>query len=137
MTNLSIIENKISSAKKYLKILEKYQKYSQEEIENDVDRRGAVERYLYLAAQSSIDLADALIAYKNFRKPATLGESFRILEENGVILPELTEKMVKMTGFRNVVAHDYDKINYDIIYDVLQNRLNDIKVFLEVIAGLQ
>jgi uncharacterized protein YutE (UPF0331/DUF86 family) len=137
MTNLSIIENKISSAKKYLKILEKYQKYSQEEIENDVDRRGAVERYLYLAAQSSIDLADALIAYKNFRKPATLGESFRILEENGIILPELTEKMVKMTGFRNVVAHDYDKINYDIIYDVLQNRLNDIKVFLEVIAGLQ
>jgi uncharacterized protein YutE (UPF0331/DUF86 family) len=137
MTNLSIIENKISSAKKYLKILEKYQKYSQEEIENDVDRRGAVERYLYLAAQSSIDLADALIAYKNFRKPATLGESFRILEENGVILPELTEKMVKMTGFRNVVAHDYDKINYDIIYDMLQNRLDDIKVFLEVIAGLQ
>ena len=137
MTNLSLIENKISSAKKYLKILEKYQKYSQEEIENDVDRRGAVERYLYLAAQSSIDLADALIAYKNFRKPATLGESFRILEENGVILPELTEKMVKMTGFRNVVAHDYDKINYDIIYDMLQNRLDDIKVFLEVIAGLQ
>ena len=40
MTNLSLIENKISSAKKYLKILEKYQKYSQEEIENDVDRRG-------------------------------------------------------------------------------------------------
>jgi len=136
MTNLSIIENKISSGKKYLKILEKYQKYSQEEIENDIDRRGAVERYLYLAAQSAIDLADTVIAYKNFRKPTTLSESFHILEENEIISPELTEKMVKMTGFRNVVAHDYEKINYGIIYDVLKNRLGDIEIFLEKIASL-
>jgi len=136
MTNLSIIENKISSGKKYLKILERYQKYSQEEIENDIDRRGAVERYLYLAAQSAIDLADTVIAYKNFRKPTTLSESFHILEENGIISPELTEKMVKMTGFRNVVAHDYEKINYGIIYDVLKNRLGDIEIFLEKIASL-
>lgn len=136
MTNLSIIENKISSAKKYLKILERYQKYSQEEIENDIDRRGAVERYLYLAAQSAIDLADTIIAYKNFRKPSTLSESFHILEENGTISPELTEKMVKMTGFRNVVAHDYEKINYGIIYDVLKNRLGDIEIFIEKIASL-
>jgi uncharacterized protein YutE (UPF0331/DUF86 family) len=33
--------------------------------------------------------------------------------------------MVGMVGFRNVVAYDYEKIDYDIVYDVLQNRLSD------------
>jgi uncharacterized protein YutE (UPF0331/DUF86 family) len=44
--------------------------------------------------------------------------------------------MIKMTGFRNVVAHDYEKINYDILYDVLKNRLSDVESFLDIIAGL-
>ncbi len=134
MTNLSVVENKISSVREYLKILERYKKYSKEEIVNNIDLKGAVERYLYLAAQAAIDLAEAVIAHKNFRKPSTLSESFYILNEEGVIPAELTEKMVKMTGFRNTVAHDYAKVNYDIVYDVLQNKLTDIEKFIDIIS---
>ena len=38
-----------------------------------------------------------------------------------------------MTGFRNIVAHDYEKINYDIVFDVLNNRLGDIKDFISAV----
>lgn len=136
MSNLTVIENKISEAKKYLKILERYMKYSKEEIVNDIDIKGALERYLYLAAQSVIDLADAIIAYKKFRKPTTLSESFHILNEENIISNELTEKMIKMTGFRNVIAHDYGKLNYDIVYNVLHNGLRDIEEFLEIASKI-
>lgn len=136
MTNLAIIENKISSAKKYLKILERYKKYSREEVENDVDVRGMVERYLYLVAQSAIDLAETTIALKKLRKPTTMSESFHILEEEKIIDVKLAEKLVSMAGFRNVIAHDYEKINYDIVYDVLNNKLADIQEFLEVIEKI-
>ena len=135
MTNISVIENKISSVKSYLKILERYKKHSQEEIENDIDLKGAIERYLYLASQASIDLAEAFISFKGFRKPSTLSESFYILEEENIISKEITEKMVKMTGFRNTIAHDYAKINYDIVYDVLQNKLEDIEEFIKIIKN--
>ena len=134
MTNLAVIENKISSVRKYLKILGKYKRYSKKEIESDLDIKGAVERYLYLAIQSAIDLAEAVIAYKNFRKPTTMSEAFYILEEERVISKILVEKMVKMTGFRNIITHDYGKINYDIVYDILQNRLKDIEEFLKKIS---
>lgn len=127
-----MIENKISEARKYLAILERYKQYSQEKIVNDVDIKGALERYLYLAAQSVIDLADAIIAYKKLRKPTTLSESFFILNEEKIISKELTEKMVKMTGFRNTIAHDYGKLNYDIVYNTLHNNLKDIEEFLGV-----
>lgn len=135
MTNLSVIENKISAVKKYLKILERYKKYSKREIEKNLDIKGAVERYLYLAIQSTIDLAEAVIAFKDFRKPTTMGEAFYILNEEGIIDSELTEKMAKMTGFRNVIAHDYEKIDYDIVYHVLHHELKDIELLLKKISG--
>jgi len=136
MTNFVVIENKISAIKKYLKILERYKKYSREEIEEDVDIRGAVERYLYLASQATIDLAEAVLAYKKLRKPTTMSDTFYILNEENIINKELTEKMVGMTGFRNVIAHDYGKVNYDLVYNILQKDREDIEKFVEIISKL-
>ena len=134
MTNLSVIENKISSIKKHLGTIERYKKYSREEIENNIDIKGAIERYLYLVAQATIDLAEAVISYKNFRKPSTMAESFHILHEEGVISQDLTEKMVGMTGFRNAIAHDYDKINYDLVYKIIHQDIKDIGNFIEIVS---
>ena len=136
MTNFSVVENKISSVKKYLTILQNFKKYTRKEIKNDLNIKGAVERYLYLVSQATIDTAEAFISLKDFRKPTTLREGFEILEEEKIISVELREKMVKMAGFRNFIAHDYDKIDYDKVYDVLQNRLTDIKEFIEQIKKL-
>ena len=133
MTSVTIIENKLSSVEKYLKILAGYQKYSQSEIESSVDLKGAVERYLYLAIQSTIELAESLIAYKKLRKPSTMSEAFHILHEEEVISADMAEALVKMTGFRNVVSHDYEKLNYDIVYAVLKEKLRDIEQFLAVV----
>jgi uncharacterized protein YutE (UPF0331/DUF86 family) len=130
------MENKISAARKYLGILDRYRKFRQEEIENNVDLRGAVERYLYLALQATIDLAEAVISYKGLRKPSTLSESFHILSEASVISPELTGNLVRMTGFRTVIAHDYESLNYDIVYDVLLNKMRDIEEFLTRVSTL-
>lgn len=136
MSNLMVIENKTSSIQKYLKILERYKIYSRKELENNVDIRGAAERYLYLVSQATIDLAEAIIAYKKYRKPSTLAESFDILKEEKIISEDLVEKMIGMVGFRNVVAHDYEKINYDLVYKILHQDIKDIKEFIEIVAKI-
>ncbi len=136
MTSFAVIENKISSVRKYLGILERYKKYSREEIESSIDLRGALERYLYLAIQATIDLAEAVISYKNIRKPSTLSESFVILEEAGIIPSRLMESMVRMTGFRNVVAHDYEELDYDVVLDILHSNLPEIEEFSKKVGNL-
>jgi len=137
MTNISTIENKTTSIKKYLKTLDRYKNYSQEEIVKNIDLRGAVERYLYLVCQATIDLAEAVISYRGFRKPTSLNESFYILQEENILDEKLTNNLIKMVGFRNVVAHDYEKIDYNIMYDVLQNRLKDIEEFIKIVENLK
>ncbi|MGQ9623565.1 MAG: type VII toxin-antitoxin system HepT family RNase toxin [Candidatus Caldatribacteriaceae bacterium] len=134
MSSLEVIENKKSAIMKYLGILQRYKKYSRQEIENDVDIRGALERYLYLAVQAMIDLAEALVAYEGLRKPTTMSEAFYILGEKGTITMELARKLAKMAGFRNVIAHDYQNLDYDVVLDVLHNRCKDIEVFLEEVS---
>ncbi len=135
MTSLGVLENKVSQVRKYLGVLRGYQGFSQEEIEMDVDRRGAVERYLYLAIQATIDLAEALISYKSLRKPATLADSFRILQEDGLLAEPLMRELIKMAGFRNIIAHDYAQINYGVLCQVLKERLVDIEAFLQIVKG--
>ncbi len=132
MTTAETIENKISTARKNLKILERYKGYSRQEIEDDIDIRGAVERYLYLAAQATIDVAGALVSYRNLRKPTTFSEAFYILQEDGVIGADFADTMVRMTGFRNAIAHNYDNLDYDIVYDVLQNQIEELERFLHI-----
>ena len=96
MTSIDVLENKISDIKKYLKILEQYQAMLQAKIEEDVTIKGAVERYLYLAVQSAIDLAEAVIAFKGFRKPSIYSENFKILGEEKIISSDLAQHLAML-----------------------------------------
>ena len=79
---------------------------------------------------------ETVISHKNLRKPTTMHESFYILEEEEIINADMARKLAVMVGFRNVIAHDYDEINYDIVYDVLHNKLSDIRGFQDLVKKL-
>jgi uncharacterized protein YutE (UPF0331/DUF86 family) len=84
--------------------------------------------------QATIDLSEAMIAYRSLRKPTTMSEAFYILNEEKIISDKLTQAMIKMTGFRNIVTHDYEKLDYDIVYDILHIGLKDIEKFVKEIS---
>ena len=134
MTGKNIIEQQISDIRRYLKILGGLQKYSQKTIEDDPIIKGALERYLYLLAQETIQLGEAVVSLKEFRRPDTYAEVFRILHEHKFITAALAEKLIAMAKFRNFISHDYKKADYKIIYDILQNGLKDAENFLKVVA---
>ena len=131
-TTRATIENLIAACRDYLGYAQEYQQYSREEIEKNRLVRLSIERLLYLITQSALDLSDAVISYKAYPKPVSFRESFHTLYEHHLIPMELMDQLANMAGFRNVIAHDYLKINYDIVYDVLHHRLDDIKQFLEL-----
>lgn len=135
MTAATTIQNKISYLKKILKILKGFKKYPLTRIEKDVLVKGAVERYLYLICQAAIDLAEAVITHKHLRKPTTYKETFEILSEENIITPKLREKLISMVGFRNIVAHDYVKVNYKIAHEIIHEKLKDIEDFIKKIGS--
>lgn len=135
MTSISVLENKISEIKKNLNILKRYQAIDRKKIMAEIDLKGAMERYLSLAVQATIDLGDAYISYRKFRKPTNMREIFEILKENEIINSELNEKLGNMTGFRNALIHGYDNLDYDEVFNVLYNELKDIEKFIKIIEA--
>jgi len=131
LTGIEVIEKGKSKIRKYLLILDNYKDSKQEELARDITLRGAVERYLYLAVQATIDLAESIISYKEFRRPSTLSESFEILHNKKMISARTVDRMIKMTGFRNRIAHDYGDIDHLVLHDILINHLGDIEDFLD------
>lgn len=130
MSNREIIENKISYLQKHLAIAREYQSRSLDDLKKDTMFRGAVERELYIISQAVIDLAEAVVAYKNFRKPTTMREAFDILGEEHLLPFDFIEQFIGIVGFRNALAHDYEDLRLDVVYDVLQNKLAEVKMFI-------
>jgi uncharacterized protein YutE (UPF0331/DUF86 family) len=56
-----------------------------------------------------------------------------ILEKNGYLDNDLTKKMVKAVGFRNLIVHEYGKIELEQVYEIAQNDINDLNEYLKAI----
>jgi len=99
-------------------------------LRNDIDLQDSVLHNLQLAIQGCIDIGSHIISDEGWGIAGSLGDILYTLRDRNVIEAELTERLVSMIGFRNILIHEYDDINIDIVYDVLQNRLKDIDQYL-------
>ena len=99
-------------------------------LRNDIDVQDSVLHNLQLAIQGCIDIGSHIISDEGWGIAGSLGDILYTLRDRNVIEAELTERLVSMIGFRNILIHEYDDINIDIVYDILQNRLKDIDQYL-------
>ena len=86
-------------------------------------------RYLHLAIEASIDLANHWIADQDLRTPDSNRDSFTVLEEAGEIEAPLAERLRGWAGFRNVLVHDYIGIDHRIAYTAIREELDDLARF--------
>jgi uncharacterized protein YutE (UPF0331/DUF86 family) len=58
---------------------------------------------------------------------------FYMLEENGYINTVLAEKMVKAAGFRNLIVHEYGRIELEKVFTIAQKDIEDLNEYLRAI----
>ena len=95
--------------------------------------RGALLHYLYLMADTCITLAEQTIRFKQLRPPQSYHEAFDILGESGVLDSEFAYSFAAIAGFRNFLAHDYEKTEAQIICNEALSKLDDVEKFLKQI----
>lgn len=100
-----------------------------EKLKTDRDTRNMVLHAMLVAIQSSIDVANHLIAEKNLRKPSTYREAFEILAEENVISVELADELADLAGFRNMLVHIYWRLDMDVIHEILQRDHRHLEAF--------
>ena len=101
---------------------------------DDFDKQDIFVLNLQRAVQATIDLAAHVTASEGLGMPQELKDNFRFLKEQGIISVEITVKMEKMIGFRNIAVHEYQEIDPDILKVFLTKNLKDIEDFYVAIV---
>lgn len=96
----------------------------------------AVERSLHLAVEVGLDLAEHLIADRRLPAPETAAGTFDILREAKLIEPELAAALARMARFRNLLVHDYIKLDAGKVFDIATNDVRDLERFSTVVERL-
>lgn len=61
--------------------------------------------------------------------PSSEEDIIENLRNGGIIDLEMTDKLMAMRRFRNIVAHRYGKIDDRIAFSLLENELRDFELF--------
>ena len=70
---------------------------------------------------------------RRIEHPADNGDAVRLLGEHGVCTPALARSIRQAVGFRNVLVHDYIRVNDDIVVGRLK-ALGDLDDFVSQVA---
>ena len=61
--------------------------------------------------------------------PSTYAEAFEVLGEAGILTAAHRDAMVQMSGFRNLIVHEYARFDPALVVRVLQERLGEFAAF--------
>lgn len=95
------------------------------ELATDLDAQDIVVINLERAIQACVDMASHIIAYTALPPAATMADGFVCLKLAGIISNAICDRMVKATGLRNLLVHEYQRIDWSIVWQVITKHLND------------
>jgi len=88
-------------------------------------------RYVFIVMiEASSNIANHLCARQLKTSPGSYAESFILLGKKGIIDNDLSLRLSKMVGFRNLLVHGYGKVDDEIMFDIMCNNLEDIELWL-------
>ncbi len=117
--------------KNLVRLQNRFEKVDFDEFKSDWELRCACERVLQVMVEIVIDVAERIIALNNAGPVSTSGEAIEKLVELGVI--KSAEPYKTMVKFRNIVVHQYEEVEPEILYNIAKNKLNDFKSFRDEI----
>ena len=127
MVRPEVIRKRLNKLDEYLSILRNLRKYNFDDFVSDPEHYGSAERFLHLAIEAILDMGNHVIAESDLGIVNWYSDIPSILARKGYIDSDLEKKWLQMIGFRNTLVHDYLEIDRGIVYDILQNHLEDIE----------
>jgi len=134
MVDKEILKSRLTLLAEYISDLEEAREITLGEFLNDKVKRRFVERTLQLAIEACLDIGSHLISDLQLREPEKNRDIFIILVENGILAEQARESFAAMAGFRNIIVHDYARLDPEIVYRSLRQGIPDLKYFVRTIS---
>lgn len=130
-----MVLRKLSAIDEYLKQIREFSDTTLDKYRSDWKTQRIVERTLQIMIETCADIANHIISDKNMRIPTGYSDTFKVLLENNAIDKDLFSVMERMAKFRNIVVHQYEEVDAEIVIIILRKHLDDFIRFKEAILG--
>lgn len=128
------IISKLQKLDEYIKYLKETQKINKNKFIEDYHFFGLAERYLQLSIEILLDVGKLLIIIRELKRPEENQEIFSALHDEKIISEKLAKNLIGIANFRNILVHDYEKIDREIVYEKLQNNIDDFELFKKEVS---
>jgi uncharacterized protein YutE (UPF0331/DUF86 family) len=105
------------------------------EFSTNEDKLYSAERLLQLIVDCMLDINQHFIKEKEVGLPNDLQSTFTVLGENNVLPKELADRLAPVTGLRNLLVHQYEKIDSALFLKNMRENLDDFDEYRNSILG--
>lgn len=130
MVKTRVLKSRLEQLYISLKKIKRYKDFTLEEFLEDDIVQDVVEYNLFISINMMVDIAVHIVIDNNLGKINTMAEAFEVLYKEKYI--EKGEMIIykNMVAFRNILSHEYVKIDKKIVYEILQKNLIDFNRFI-------
>jgi len=133
--NKKVVTERLTKLDETLNILRKHQNVKWEQYEKDIELQWIVERGFILSAEMVFDIGAHILASEFSIYPDEYEDIVKKLGEKNVISRGLADGLKGFAGFRNILVHEYIKIDQKIIYSALKEELTLLTDFLKALTS--
>ena len=135
MVDRQVIEQHFQNIEGAMVNLRRYQHLSLEEFERDLSLIWIAEKGLEILIQNVLDIGAHLLASEIKNDWDDYGEIILKLGYHGIIPRDFSERIQGMAGLRNILIHEYLRVDAGKIHYFLENRLGDFTEFMRYVQS--
>lgn len=132
-----LLQRHVKQLREAIVILRDLGKTSREEFTSDFHVFGLAERYLQIAIEACLRICGILVASLGLRRPEGYHELLSIVAAQNLIPRQLSYRLEVLTNLRDALVHDPGALNRDLLYDHIQQRLEDFDAFAAAVEEKQ
>ena len=96
----------------------------------------AVTMNIQRACEACIDIANRVVRLRRLGTPKESRDSFVLLAEAGIIDTPMQRTMIGMVGFRNILVHQYTRLDITILHAVITTHIYEVLAFAQAMVQL-
>jgi uncharacterized protein YutE (UPF0331/DUF86 family) len=133
--DLEKLKKRVGEIRANLEKIKRYSALPDEVFWQDERNILSLKHLLLETIEASGSICSHILAKKVFKPVASFGECFKSLGEAGVLSQDLATRLLRMSGFRNILVHEYWEVQDKKVLEYARRDLNDFEDFIRAIIS--
>jgi uncharacterized protein YutE (UPF0331/DUF86 family) len=130
-----VVRNKLAELTRTLDELASVGAVTTARLQGEAVVRAAVERFVTRLVDLAVDVNAHVVVAILGRAPGDYRSSFSLAAEAGIIDPDLAGRLAPSVGMRNVVVHEYDRLDLGRLAAAVPAAIADYREYVRQVAS--